>query len=103
MPQVLGCHTVALSRQLTLKVNTHSRSGQEQGMSNAGRGAALPDSEPTVDAITWAYVEAAGGDALAALRLAVADALYSLAEMDRRTRQVQRIRVGANAGQRGAL
>ncbi len=56
-----------------------------------------------MDAITWAYVEAAGGDALAALRLAVADALYSLAEMDRRTRQVQRIRVGANAGQRGAL
>ena len=42
-------------------------------MSNAGRGAALPsDSEPTVDAITCAYVEAADGDALAALRLAVA-------------------------------
>jgi hypothetical protein len=33
-------------------------------MSNAGRGDALPhDNEPTVDAITWAYVEAAGGDA----------------------------------------
>jgi hypothetical protein len=47
-------------------------------MSAAGRGAALPlDSEPTVDAITWAYVEAADGDALAALRLAVADALLA--------------------------
>jgi hypothetical protein len=93
MPQVLGCHTVALSRQLTLKA-----------LQNVGRGVGLPyNNEPTVDAITWAYVEAAGGDALAALRLTVADALYSLAEMDRRTRQVQRIRVGANAGQRGAL
>jgi hypothetical protein len=99
MPQVLGCHTVALSRQLTLKA-----------LQNVGRGVGLPyNNEPTVDAITWAYVEAAGGDALAALRLAVADALYSLAEMDRRTRQVQRmvsrgfIRAGANAGQRGAL
>ena len=61
-------------------------------MSNAGRGAALTyDNEPTVDAITWAYVEAAGGDALASLRLAVADAHYSLAEMDRRTRQVHRM------------
>ena len=59
-------------------------------MSNAGRGAALPsDSEPTVDAITCAYVEAADGDVLAALRLAVADALYSLSEMDRRARQVE--------------
>ena len=79
-------------------------------MSPAGRGGALPsDNERTVDAITWAYVEAADGDALAALRLAVADALDSLAEMDRRTRQVERmvsrgfIRAGANAGQRGAL
>ena len=62
----------------------------------------------TVDAVTWAYVEAAGGDALAALRLAVADALFSLREMDRRARHVERmvsrgfIRAGANAGQRGA-
>jgi hypothetical protein len=75
-------------------------------MSTAGRGAALPyDNEPTVDAIT----RGGWGCALAALRLAVADAHYSLAEMDRRTRQVQRmvsrgfIRAGANAGQRGAL
>ena len=78
-------------------------------MSNAGRDTALPfDSDPTVDAVTWAYVEAAGGDALAALRLAVADALFSLREMDRRARHVERmvsrgfIRAGANAGQRGA-
>jgi hypothetical protein len=59
-------------------------------MSNAGRGAPLPtDSAATVDAITRAYVKAAGGDPLAALRLAVADAL--LAEMDRRARQVERM------------
>jgi hypothetical protein len=74
---------------------------------SAGRGAALPsDNEPTVDAITSAYVKAADGNALVALRLAVADALHSLAEMDRRTRQIERmvsrgfIRAGANAGQR---
>jgi hypothetical protein len=78
-------------------------------MSDAGPGAALPScDEPTVDAITWAYVEAAGGDALVALRLAVADALFTFDEMDRRTRQVERmvsrgfIRAGANAGHRGA-
>ena len=63
----------------------------------------------TVEAITWAYVEAAGGDALAALRLAVADALETIAEMDRRARQVERmvsrgfIRAGASASHRGAL
>jgi len=57
-------------------------------MSNAGRGVALPsDSKATVDAITRAYVTAAGGDPLAAVRLAVA--LYTLAEMDRRARQVE--------------
>jgi hypothetical protein len=44
-----------------------------------------------VDAITWAYVEAADGDALAALRLAVADALSALEEIDRRARQVERM------------
>jgi hypothetical protein len=61
-------------------------------MSNAGRGAPLPtNSAATVDAITRAYVKAAGGDPLAALRLAVADALYTLAEMDRRARQVERM------------
>jgi hypothetical protein len=47
--------------------------------------------QPTVDAITRAYIEAAGGDAIAAVRLAVADALFTLAEMDRRTRQVERM------------
>ena len=78
-------------------------------MSPAGRGAALPsDNERTMDAATWAYVEAADGDALAALRLAVADALDSLAEMDRRTRKIERmvargfIRAGDSAGQRSA-
>jgi hypothetical protein len=78
-------------------------------MSDARRGAALPfDREPTVDAITRAYVEAADGDALAALRVAVADALFSLAEMDRRVRQVERmvsrgfIRAGAQASHRSA-
>jgi hypothetical protein len=40
------------------------------------------DSAATVDAITRAYVKAAGGDPLAALRLAVADALYTLAEIE---------------------
>ena len=61
-------------------------------MSNAGRGAPLPtDSATTVDAMTRAYVKAAGGDPLAALRLAVADALHTLAEMDRRARQVERM------------
>jgi hypothetical protein len=59
-------------------------------MSNAVRGVALPsDSEATVDAITRAYVTAAGGDPLAAVRLAVADALYTLVEMHRRARQVE--------------
>ena len=79
-------------------------------MSNAGRAASLPfDSEPTVGAITSAYLEAAGGDALAALRLAVADALDTIAEMDRRARQAERmvsrgfIRAGASASHRGAL
>ena len=78
-------------------------------MSAAGRGAELPsDNEATVDAITRAYVEAADGNALAALRLAVADALQSLAEMDRRARHVDRmvsrgfIRAGADTGQRSA-
>ena len=79
-------------------------------MSDAGRGAALPrEKEPSVDAITWAYVEAADGDALAALRLAVADALSALEEMNcRRARKVERmasrgfIRAGASAGQRSA-
>ena len=79
-------------------------------MSDAGRGTSLSlGSESTVEAITWAYVEAAGGDALAALRLAVADALDTIAEMDRRARQVERmvsrgfIRAGASASHRGAL
>jgi hypothetical protein len=78
-------------------------------MSNAGRGAALSfENDPSVDAITRAYVEAAGGDVLAALRLAVSDALDSLAKMDRRTRQAERmvsrgfIRAGDGAGQRSA-
>jgi hypothetical protein len=61
-------------------------------MSNAGRGAPLPtNSAATVDAITRAYVNAAGGDPFGALRLAVADALYTLTEMDRRARQVERM------------
>jgi len=67
-------------------------------VSDAGRGGGS-----TVEAITWAYVEAAGGDALAALRLAIADALDTIAEMDRRARQAERmvsrgfIRAGASA------
>jgi hypothetical protein len=61
-------------------------------MSNAGRGAPLPtNSAATVDAITKAYFKAAGGDPVTALRLAVADALYTLTEMDRRARQVERM------------
>jgi hypothetical protein len=74
-------------------------------MSNAGRGAPLPsDHEATVDAITCSYVKAADGNARAALRLAVSDALHSLTEMDRRTRMVSRgfIRAGAGADQRSA-
>jgi hypothetical protein len=59
-------------------------------MSNAGRGIASPtDNGPTVNAITWAYIEEAGGDALAALRLAVADALDTFAAMDRRARHIE--------------
>jgi hypothetical protein len=78
-------------------------------MSSAGHAASLPfDSEPTVGAITSAYLEAAGGDALAALRLAVADSLETIAEMERRARQAERmvsqgfIRAGANASPRRA-
>jgi hypothetical protein len=61
-------------------------------MSNAGRGTALPrDNELSrIDAIARAYVDEAGGDAGAALRLAVTDALAHLAEMERRIRQVER-------------
>jgi hypothetical protein len=46
-------------------------------MPNAGREAILPgDSEPSpIEAIAQAYVAEAHGDASAALRLAVADAL----------------------------
>jgi hypothetical protein len=76
-------------------------------MSNAGRGTPLPvGSKGTVEEITWAYVEAAGGDALAALRLAVADALDTMAETERRARQAERmvsrgfIRAGASASHR---
>jgi hypothetical protein len=61
-------------------------------MSNAGRGAPLPtDSAATVDAITRAYV---GRQEVIRLRLCglpVADALYTLTEMDRRARQVERM------------
>ena len=78
-------------------------------MSDAGRGTSLPvGGGSTVEAITWAYVEAAGGDAHAALRLAIAGALDTIAEMDRRARQVERmvsrgfIRAGASANHRSA-
>jgi hypothetical protein len=79
-------------------------------VSDAGRSTSPPaGSRSTIEAITWAYVEAAGGDVLAALRLAVADALSTIAEMDRRARQAERmvsrgfIRAGASASHRGAL
>jgi hypothetical protein len=90
-------------------MNITSICKREQGVSAAGPGASLPScNEPTVDAMTQAYVEVAGGDTLLALRLAIADALVALDEMDRRTRQVERmvsrgfIRAGANAGHRDA-
>jgi hypothetical protein len=62
-------------------------------MSNAGRGAALPrESEPSpVEAIAQAYLMTACGDADAALRLVVADALATVTELQRRTRQAERL------------
>ena len=62
-------------------------------MSNAGRRAILPgDSGPSpIEAIARAYVTEAHGDASAALRLAVADALATLTELERRTRRAERL------------
>ena len=62
-------------------------------MPDAGRGAALArESEPSrAEAIARAYVEASGGDARAALRLAIEDALNGLLEMERRTRRAERL------------
>jgi hypothetical protein len=62
-------------------------------MPDAGRGAALArEREPSrVEAIARAYVEASGGDARAALRLAIEDALICLIEMERRARRAERL------------
>jgi hypothetical protein len=60
-------------------------------MSNAARGAALArDSEPSsVEAVARTYVDAAGGDPDIALRLAIADALATFAEMEQRALQAE--------------
>jgi hypothetical protein len=61
-------------------------------MSNAGRGAALARNSEgwSVDAIARAYVEAAGGDASAALRSAITNALASLAAAEQRASRAER-------------
>lgn len=46
---------------------------------------------PSVETIAAAYLDNAGGDAGAALREAIADALADLCEAERRTRRAERL------------
>jgi len=58
-------------------------------MHDAGHATGLPREADAVSAIAEAYVAQAGGDAAAALRRAIGDALA--AEMERRTRRAERL------------
>ena len=60
-------------------------------MHDAGHATVLPREADAVSAIAEAYLTEAGGDAAAALRQAIGDALADLAEMERRTRRAERL------------
>ena len=60
-------------------------------MHDAGHATGLPREADAVSAIAEAYLAQAGGDAAAALRRAIGDALADLAEMERRTRRAERL------------
>ena len=60
-------------------------------MHDAGHATGLPRETDAVSAIAAAYLAQAGGDAAAALRRAIGDALADLAEMERRTRRAERL------------
>jgi len=62
-------------------------------MSEAGREPSSAEVQPiaVVEAIASAYLIEAGGDLAVALRKAIADGLADLAEMERRTRQAERL------------
>ena len=73
------------------KIRTSCLRRQEQGMHDAGHATVLPREADAVSAIAEAYLAQAGGDAAAALRRAIGDALADLAEMERHTRRVERL------------
>jgi hypothetical protein len=60
-------------------------------MHDAGHATGLPRETDAVSAIAKAYLAQAGGDAAAALRRAIGDALADVAEMERRTRRAERL------------
>jgi Arc/MetJ family transcription regulator len=60
-------------------------------MANAAREAALPRDSESVEMIARAYVEAADGDAHAALRSVIADALDALAAAERRAKHAEHL------------
>jgi len=62
-------------------------------MSEAGREPSSAEVQPiaVVEAIAASYLIEAGGDLAVALRKAIADGLADLAEMERRTRQAERL------------
>jgi len=60
-------------------------------MHDAGHATVLPLDDKAVSAIEEAYLAQARGDAAAALRRAIGDALADLAEMERHSRRVERL------------